>query len=147
MSLDNSLRIKQVWAQTKIPVIYRRGTGYPLLLRMPYKEGNRAWLKQGRRNEPKWIAEKKYWELPKAWFNELVSDSLNRWGKIYIIQPYREQDKCAPACWNALGHECQCSCMGANHGSQNSSGWYVISDTFATRWNSTELACRLLSRL
>ncbi|MDN3588459.1 hypothetical protein QWY86_17380 [Pedobacter aquatilis] len=126
-------------------MIYRRGIGHPLLMRLPYKEGNRSWLKHYGRINPQWIVTKKHWELPQAWFNDLVSRSLTRFGKLYIIQPYREQEKCAPACWNAQGHECQCSCMGANHGSQSEgNGWFVVSDTFATRWNSIELACRLL---
>jgi len=114
-------------------------------MRLPYKEGNRAWLKHYGRINPQWIIPKKHWELPQAWFNDLVSRSLSRFGRLYIIQPYRAQEKCAPACWNAQGHECQCSCMGANHGSQREgNGWYIVSDTFATRWNTVELACRLL---
>jgi len=146
MTSSNLEKIKTIWRQELIPVIYRKGPGYPLMLRLPYREGNRAWLKQGKRNEPKWITDKKYWEVPKAWFNDLVSLSLERWGNLYIIQPYQAQEKCAPACWNALGHECQCSCMGANHGSESAGrGWFIVSDTFATRWNSSELACRLLS--
>lgn len=30
-----------------------------------------------------------YWELPKSWFNDLVDRALQRYGKVYIIQPYR----------------------------------------------------------
>lgn len=146
MNSDSVERIRNIWRQTAIPVIYRKGRGHPLLVRIPYQEGNRAWLKHGKRHEPTWDSAKKHWEVPKAWFNDLVKASLEKWGKVYIIQPYREQEKCAPACWNALGHECQCSCMGANHGSQSAgSGWYIVSDTFATRWNASELACRLLT--
>lgn len=142
---DNKDRIKKVWNQNHSPVIYRRGIGSPLLMRLPYKEGNRAWLKHYGRINPQWIIPKKHWEVPQAWFNDLVSRSLSRFGRLYIIQPYRAQEKCAPACWNAQGHECQCSCMGANHGSQSEgNGWYIVSDTFATRWNTVELACRLL---
>lgn len=145
MQSDSLEKIRNVWRQNAIPVVFRKGTGHPLLIRLPYSKGNRAWLKQSRRNEPNWIAEKKHWEVPKAWFNDIVKEALLKWGKLYIIQPYIEQEKCAPACWNALGHECQCSCMGANHGSQSGHGWFVVSDTFATRWNTRELACRLLT--
>ncbi|MEP1497973.1 MAG: hypothetical protein ABJK50_20985, partial [Pseudophaeobacter sp.] len=62
-----------------------------------------------------------------------------------IIQPYREQEICARACQEALGHECQCSCMGANHGAGNDGSWFEVSDTFSTRWGDRELACRLLT--
>ena len=145
MNNSEKEKINSVWRQGSVPVIYRRGTGYPLLMRLPFSAGNRAWLKSYARTNPTWIAEKRHWELPQAWFNDLVTRALTKWGKLYIIQPYREQEKCAPACWNALGHECQCSCMGANHGSQSSgSGWYIVSETFATKWNTHQLACRLL---
>lgn len=138
-------KIIQIWKQANVPVIYRRGTGYPLMIRLPYREDNRGWLKNEKRINPTWVKDKKHWECPKAWFNDLVNRALLRWGKLYIIQPFRDQEICAPACWNATGHECQCSCMGANHGSQSSgSDWFVVSDTFATRWESKELACRLL---
>jgi hypothetical protein len=62
-----------------------------------------------------------------------------------LIQPYREQEKCAPSCFNARGHDCQCQCMGANHGRGGpNAGWFVVSDTFATKWGEEHLACRLM---
>jgi hypothetical protein len=147
METRDRSRIESIWRQTSIPVIYRGGKGKKLLLRLPYREDNRHWLKSDKRNNPEWDSIKKHWVCPNAWFNDLVKRSVPRWGKLYIIQPYREQEKCAPACWNAEGHECQCSCMGANHGSQSTgAGWAIISDTFATKWDSSELACRLLTQ-
>lgn len=134
-----------IWGQNRIPVIYRRGTGFQLLLKLPYMEANRSWLKNHRRNNPKWNQIKKTWEIPSAWFNDTVERSLKRWGKVYIIQPISHQEICAPACWNAQGHECQCSCLGKNHGASNPYGrWYVVSEAFATKYYSRELACRLL---
>jgi len=144
----NDKRILEVWNQHLIPVILRRdGKGQRLRLRLPYSEDNRAWLQGGRRNSPKWIASEKYWGAPKAWFNDLVNQCLERYGRLYVIQPYREQEKCAPACWNAVGHVCQCSCMGANHGLGADGGWFEVSEAFATRWGELELACRLMHRL
>jgi hypothetical protein len=35
------------------------------------------------------------------WLNDLVERSLKRYKKAYIIQPFREQAKCAPACMYA----------------------------------------------
>lgn len=140
-------RLRQVWEQGTIPVLFRRGPGQALLMRLPYSPTNRAWLQRAGRNNPKWVAGSKHWEVPQAWFNRLVKQSLETFGRVYIIQPYREQEKCAPACWNAEGDECQCSCMGANHGSHSSnSGWRVVSDTFATRWGEQHIACRLVTR-
>lgn len=140
-------RLRKIWRQTVVPVIYRQGKGKPLLIKLPYDSENKAWLQDGRRRKPKWNPQFKCWETPKAWFNDIVNRCLKAFGSVHIVQPYREQEKCAPACWNATGHECQCSCMGANHGS-NSSGskWLVVSDAFATRWHERELACRLMTR-
>ncbi|NEK54589.1 hypothetical protein GUK36_35095 [Rhizobium leguminosarum] len=134
-----------VWQQQNIPVAWRSGEkGQPLLAKLPYRTDNKAWLSSMGKVRPHWNAEQKYWEIPKSWFNTLVDRSLERFGKIYVVQPYREQEKCAPACMNATGHECQCSCMGANHGAGNDGSWFEVSETFATRWHDRELACRLM---
>jgi len=139
-------QLKQIWNQQNIPVVLRSGGKEKLKTRVPYSKDNRAWLKVGHRIDPEWDKEKKYWALPKSWFNDIVIKCIEKHGRVYVIQPYREQEKCAPACWNAKGHECNCSCMGANHGSQGENAdWLVISDAFATRWGEKEYACRLLS--
>ncbi len=138
-------KIKRIWSQPVIPVIYRQAKGKPLSLKLPYHADNRVWLQNGGRTKPKWDKERKHWVLPYAWLNRLVESTLHRWGKLYIIQPYRVQEKCAPACWNAEGYECQCSCMGENHGMGDPGGkWFVVDDTFATKWGEQEYACRLL---
>jgi hypothetical protein len=35
------------------------------------------------------------WEIPKAWFNDTVDRALARFGKVYIVQPFREQEICS----------------------------------------------------
>jgi hypothetical protein len=143
--MDNTAKIRAVWNQRAIPVILRRGgKGQKLRVRLPYASDNRQWLQQSGRDSPKWDRDHRCWETPKAWFDDLVKRALRKYGKVYIIQPYRVQEKCAPACWNAMGHECQCSCMGANHGMGADGRWFVVSDTFAVRWGELQLACRLM---
>lgn len=145
--MNTDERIRKVWKQSVIPVVLRRtGKGERLRVRLPFADDNRQWLQNDRRFSPEWTAGKNYWELPKAWFNDFVERSLAKYGSVYIIQPYREQEKCAPACQNAVGHECECSCMGLYHGAGNDGSWFEVSDTFATRWHDRELACRLLTR-
>lgn len=139
------LTIQYVWGQSGIPVILRRtGAGQSLRARLPYASTNRAWLQNGRRTKPTWVTGGKYWELPKNWFNDFVERALADFGTVYVVQPYREQEKCSPACQNAVGHECQCSCMGLYHGQENDGTWFEVSDTFSTRWGEQELACRLM---
>jgi hypothetical protein len=143
----NEEKRKLVWNQRQVPVVVRRtGKGERLRARLPFAEDNRIWLRNGRRTDPEWVIGQDYWELPKAWFNDFVNRALRRYGRVYIIQPYREQEICSPACQNAIGHECQCSCMGEHHGAGNDGSWFEVSDTFATRWGARDWACRLLSR-
>ena len=144
---ETEARLFAVWNQPAIPVILRRiGKGEKLRLRLPFDIENRKWLENGRRTSPDWIANKKHWETPKSWFDDLVERALAKYGKVYVIQPFVEQEKCAPACMNAQGHECQCSCMGANHGAGNNGSWFEVSETFATRWRQSQVACRLMTR-
>lgn len=75
----------------------------------------------------------------------LIDQTLKRYGEAYVIQLNKEQQKCAQACWNAQGHDCECSCMGANHGNGHPGGrWHEVSDTFAFQWGPTQFACRHL---
>lgn len=135
----------RIWKQGSVPVIYRRTGGLPLMVRLPYREGNGDWLRNDRRRKPTWNKRFKCWEVPKKWFDDLIHRVLRRFHRVYVIQPFRVQEKCAPACWNARGFECECSCMGANHGSNNPAGrWYIISETLAMLWHERELACRLI---
>ncbi|MBY5766323.1 hypothetical protein HFO06_24960 [Rhizobium leguminosarum] len=138
-------KLQWVLSQTAVPVAVRLGKGHKLSVKVPYSSDNRVWLQGEKRTKPTWLPNEKRWELPNAWFNDFVDRALRRYRNVYVIQPYREQEICAPACMSAHGHECQCSCMGANHGSGSSGGWFVVSDTFATRWDSQHLACRLMT--
>ena len=138
--------LKSVWDQNVIPVILRRdGRGEKLRVRLPFDSDNKQWLQNGRRYAPEWVGGRSsYWEIPKSWFNDFVDRSLDRYGQVYIIQPYREQEVCARACQEARGHECQCSCMGANHGIGNDGSWFEVHDAFSSRWSNRTLASRLL---
>ena len=79
----DKLTLKHVWEQGRIPVVLRRtGKGKRLRVRLPYAETNRQWLQNGRRTSPEWVADGKYWELPKAWFNDFVERSLHQYGKV-----------------------------------------------------------------
>lgn len=126
--------VNEIWGNKVIPVVYRRSGKNDIWVRLPFSKDNRSFLGGGtRKQEPVWNAEKKVWSLPRSRFNDVVDLILRRHGKAYIIQPYVDTEKCAPACRNATGHECQCSCLGANHGSGNDGSWFDISDSLALR--------------
>ena len=138
-------RAHGVWKQKTVPVIFRPGGKRPLMVEFSYGPGNREWLREGHRAKPQWNDRFKCWEVPRSWFEDVARRLLRRFGRVYIIQPFRLQEKCAPACWNATGPECECSCMGEHHGSGNPPGkWYVVSETFAVRWEERRYACRLI---
>ena len=137
---------RYVWNQKSVPVVLRRnGRGDRIRARLPFSRDNRRWLRSDGRTDPLWVDTYRYWEFPKSWFNDFVDRALQRYGAVYIVQPYREKEICAPACQDARGHECQCSCMGANHGVGNDGRWFEVSDAFAIRWGERKLACRLLT--
>jgi hypothetical protein len=146
LSEDGS-RLTEVWRQSEIPVVVRGGPVRPLVVKFPNSWDDYAWLRNERRREPEWLPRQRAWSIPKTWFEHTLHRLLARFNAVYVIQPLNRLEKCAPACWNATGAKCECSCMGANHGSKNIAGrWHVVSDTFAARIRAREFSCRLLHR-
>ena len=138
-------RLKRIWRQKDIPIVFRRQRPEAILVKLPYSESNYAWLRANHRRRPKWNQQFKCWEVPMSWLDDVVGRTLMKFGKSYLIQQYRKHQKCAPACWNAQGYECECSCMGENHGNGAPSGnWREVSETFAFSYGPREYACRLL---
>jgi len=138
-------RLRRIWQQTSVPVVYRQATPKPILVRLPFSKDNYTWLRGNNRHKPKWDSQLKRWETPVAWFDDLIQRLLKRYRQVYVIQLHREQQKCAPACWNAIGFHCECPCMGANHGTGHPGGnWHAVSETFAFQWGPRQYACRLI---
>lgn len=143
---NDSARLHRVLTQSRIPVLIRRDK-QPLRAQLPYSLQNRSWLQQFGKRNPIWRSTDKQWELPAAWFARLLELAVAKFGRAYVIQPYNEQEVSAPACWNARGDICECSCMGVNHGSEHPGGrWKVFDEAFATRWKGSQLACRLIGQ-
>ncbi|WP_152046751.1 hypothetical protein [Aureimonas psammosilenae] len=145
---NNDQRLRDVWKQREVPVVLRRGgPDEKLRIRLPAGEEKFDWISSGRQHQPERFDDPHYWELGKTRFNDFVEQALDRFGKLYVIQPYREQEKCARACRHAKGHDCNCSCMGAHHGTGDGlGGWFDIGDAFSTRWGDRAVACRLMIR-
>jgi len=138
-------KLQQIWQQRIVPVVFCEASSGPLFIRLPYARDNRLWLKGEHRNKPKGQPDHNCWMTPRAWFKDIIDRCLSRFGSVYVIQPYRELQKCAPACWNAVGFDCECSCMGMKHGSGHPDGkWYVISETCAVQWGERQYSCRLI---
>ena len=145
--MEDSRRLREIWNQGVTPVVLRRGGSREALrIRLPIDANEFGWISTGKQHAPVWFEFFRYWELGNSRFNDFVDEALKRFGRLYVIQPYREQEKCAPACRNAKGHDCSCSCMGAHHGVGDGGGWFDVNDAFSTRWNDREVACRLMVR-
>ena len=134
-----------VWKQKHVPVILRRtGKAEQLRVRLPFSPQNRSWMSTLGKSSPKWNSDLECWEIPKSWFNNFVEQALKKFSKLYVVQPFVETEVCAQKCRDANGHDCQCSCMGQNHGVKDGTGWFDITDTFAVRKGEERLACRLM---
>lgn len=144
----NDPKLLKIWTQKTVPVVYNQGCSKPLLIRLPFAKTNRSWLKATHKRDPTWDVTRKRWETPRSWYEDVVRRTLNRFGQVYVIQPFHTCEKCAPACWKATGIECECSCMGANHGSEDPPGrWYIVSEACAVSWGKREYSCRLIAPL
>lgn len=142
---DSDDAARRVWRQNSIPVVFRRERPAPLLVKVPYAAGNREWIRDDRHIKPVWDEQHNAWEVPQAWFESIIKLCVRRYTSCYVIQLRREKQVCAPACWNAQGFDCECSCMGENHGTGHPGGrWYEIDETLAVSWGVQKYACRLI---
>lgn len=143
--MPNSTNLRDLWRQGKVPVVFRRERPAPLLVKIPFATNNKEWIRDDQTRKPVWDAEHKAWEVPRAWFERTVKLCLRRYRSCYVVQLHRERQVCAPACWDALGLDCECSCMGENHGGGKPAGrWYELDETFAVSWGVQRYAVRLL---
>ena len=147
MTAAAQLDLKDIWRQRRIPVIFIPPQG-SLMVRLTLYWGREAyrWLRNGQRAKPSWDRLHRCWIIPRTWFQSTL-DHLREESETYVVQPYRPQQKCAPACWNAVGDWCECSCMGANHGLGQPDGkWNVISEYCAIKYRDRDYAVRLYPR-
>ena len=57
--------LNRIWNQTRVPVVVRGGPLGPLVVRLPYADGNRDWLRDSGRSKPDWLRDEKAWSVPK----------------------------------------------------------------------------------
>lgn len=142
----NDPDLRRIWAQGKIPVLFRKGK--QLLLKIPYGKNNRAFVAEGRRKQPPYNPQFRCWVLPRSAVEDISRRLLSTFGQFYLVLPYRAQETCAPACWDAVGLDCTCSCLGANHGRGQPGGrWYVLSHTCAVQWGDVQYRWSLIQSL
>lgn len=114
-----------------------------LCIRMPYSPANYDWLRLSQ-TKPRWDRRWKCWLVPRAWLNRLSKKAARTFGRCYVVQAYREMERCSPACLTASGVDCECSCLGEHHGCDSEGAWFEVSDAFACRWGARQYAVRLI---
>lgn len=142
--------VASVWKQglKLVPVIgvpsrAEHGEARKLRVRLPYRDGNRGLIRVGG-PEPEWDKQAKCWIVPRSWLDRLARRLVDVFGQCYVIQTRNESEICAPACMNASGLDCECSCEGEHHGSENEENWFVVCDSFACRRGPTRRSVRLI---
>ena len=142
--------IPEIWGQKHTPVIYRPDEKGSLMLRLPYRDGNKAFLKGHKRFSPVWDPDKKFWSVPKAWFTELIETVVPVFGGAYVIQPHHAHEKCNASCQHAQRLECECSCLGRNHGRGGGASHrdvMGIEDAVVVPWKGRDLTIQLFKKL
>jgi hypothetical protein len=139
-------KLRKIWRQTAVPVVFRNSSPAKLLVKVPPTDRNLEWLRESRPRLPVYNLKYGAWETPRTWFEPVIRLCIGRYQRCYVIQLHQERQVCAPACWKAEGIDCECSCMGSNHGSGIPDGrWYEIDETLAVSWGIQKYACRLMS--
>jgi hypothetical protein len=142
----NEQQLLAVWRQTKIPVLFRRD-GADLLVKLPFDLENQKWLWRGRASKPTWNVQWKCWGLPRSAFNELARRSIERFGEVYLIQPLNPDQECCAACQNAKGLDCECGCLGRNHGlASRGQAWFHIASGEAADYKGRKYQVQKVDR-
>lgn len=145
-------RMRSIWREGASPIVYGEGKGSPIKARVPINPEDpfemyttRKWLRLNQSRIPAFNPRDRSWTLPRSWLSKVTDKILRHYGSVYLIEPLRDQRRCAPKCWDAKRHDCECSCLGENHGvGRPDRDWYEISETFAVKNGPKKMACRLL---
>jgi hypothetical protein len=110
-------------------------------VRIPYRLGNRAFLKgSGITRGIEWDGSRGLWLVPRS----RLQDLLDHLTTVYDVDVYIDgsaQQKCDIRCAQATGIECECSCAGANHGGLNA--WMQVTDTLLVNTTTTRTHFRI----
>ncbi|MFJ6579229.1 hypothetical protein ACIQMY_25120 [Streptomyces sp. NPDC091368] len=84
---------------------------------MPYRQGNRWWIKDalGDLIRPSWNPDQKRWEIAQTHLRPLIEALAERFGEVDVYLQFSQREICNNMCVNANRDDCTCSCMGENH--------------------------------
>lgn len=110
-------------------------------VKLPYADGNRHWLRQtcGARTQVKFDRDGKHWLVARGHFRTVIEALAARFGEVEVFVDQTVSTKCGPSCQGAVGDECNCQCLGANHGGQVSAGWVRVSEEFLVQHETVRI--------
>lgn len=93
-----------------------------VIAKIPARKGNRRWLHEYVRiRSPRLVGDR--WYLPRNCLSRLVIGAVDRYGYVKVWRDMSRLSRCTRSCLEATGIECDCSCLGEYHGSEDSGGW------------------------
>lgn len=94
-----------------------------VIAKIPPRKGNRRWLHHtlGIRS-PRLDDDR--WHLPRSCLIKLVTAAIDRFGYVAVFRDMSKLSRCTKTCLEAMGMECDCSCLGTHHGEANSENWF-----------------------
>jgi hypothetical protein len=93
-----------------------------VVAKIPVRKGNYRWLREAVRLRSPRLDDDR-WHLPRNCLNRLVIASVDRYGYVALWRDMSRLSRCTRRCLEAEGFECDCSCLGENHGS-GAHGWF-----------------------
>lgn len=145
MSVNSQIHeFDRFWKQTRLPVVFQRQRPSPywcaFLTRQITRYGSETVKEISRLGTKKMELGRSH----KLGSNDSFAYRLQGTEPATLFS-FTEKRSLCPACWSAVGADCECSCMGANHSSGRPIGrWYEVSDTFAVMWGIQRYSARLL---
>lgn len=103
---------------------------------LPYARGTRGWLRSvcGTGTRPEFDRARKAWTVARPHFRRIVQAVADRYGSVDVYVDHTVRHACGAMCRNAEGDDCQCSCLGDNHGNGRwHEGWQPVGDEWVVR--------------
>ena len=103
-----------------------------LVVKIPRINYPSYWLRRqiGSRSRPSWNAKSDRWEIARHHLRPLVEAMADRFAAVDVFIDSRAITKCDTRCRDAEGDDCDCQCLGENHGGAAYwRDWRLVSDT------------------
>lgn len=117
------------------------------MVRISHPEDNRAWLGsiRTRGRGLLWQREERHCECHSAWLAALAEVVLAHHCRVWLMQQFDCRAGCNESCITGRGLDCECGCLGRNHGAGLVDGWAQrIEANDACALLGVVYACRLL---